>query len=145
MENNRELNGAAKRAGVQNFAFFHDAGHKGLYGMGVADVKTYKGLDQKQDLLDHAGRLELAANDLRITLAEQRIRRGGDRDQNSAIATHKRVGEEVRSVVTRENGISPENLNLERSIGPLVAKHKRELKKAANKRIDAAQKGTSPE
>jgi DNA-damage-inducible protein D len=135
MDNNATLSKTAHDAGVQNFAFFHDAGYRGLYGMGLSELKGYKGLKPDDDLLDHSGPLELAANDLRITLAEERIRRNSVKGQQKAIHTHKTVGEEVRAVVTKDNGTKPENLPKEPSIKALVSKHKRQLKKAPAPRL----------
>ena len=40
----KRLNSAAKDAGVITYAFFHHAGYRGLYGMGLADIKKRKGL-----------------------------------------------------------------------------------------------------
>jgi len=74
---NKGLSSAAKEAGVRSamFGIFHDEGYKGLYGgLGVAAIKKKKKIDAKEDLLDHAGRVELAANEFRITQAEERIR-----------------------------------------------------------------------
>ena len=38
---------------------FHDQRYQGLYGMSLRDLKDFKGLDQKDQLLDRAGLLEL--------------------------------------------------------------------------------------
>jgi DNA-damage-inducible protein D len=57
------LNSTAKQAGVQNYGLFHDAGYRGLYSMGLTDIKTRKGIGQKEDLFDRVGRAELAANE----------------------------------------------------------------------------------
>jgi DNA-damage-inducible protein D len=64
---NINLSGTAKKAGVQRYALFHNAGYRGLYDMGLAEIKTKKGISLKEDLLDRAGRTELAANEFRIT------------------------------------------------------------------------------
>jgi DNA-damage-inducible protein D len=55
-EANRNLNSAAKQAGVQRYALFHDAGYRGLYEMGLGNIKRKKGIAPKDDLLDRAGR-----------------------------------------------------------------------------------------
>src|SRR5438874_1153557 len=37
---NKALNAAAKKAGVQNYGLFHDAGYRGLYGgIGLSEIK----------------------------------------------------------------------------------------------------------
>jgi DNA-damage-inducible protein D len=49
---NKELNSAAKEAGVQNYAFFHDAGYMGLYGgLRLSEIKALKKIDRTEDLL----------------------------------------------------------------------------------------------
>lgn len=52
---NKLLAGTARSAGVTRFALFNDAGYRGLYGMGLADIKTRKRIPPKEDLLDCAG------------------------------------------------------------------------------------------
>ncbi|HYQ57591.1 MAG TPA: hypothetical protein VEP89_09625, partial [Draconibacterium sp.] len=61
-EGQKALASAAKDAGVKNFGFFHDAGYRGLYNMGVKDLKRRKGISQNHDHFDYMGRTELAAN-----------------------------------------------------------------------------------
>ena len=87
-ENNKALAQAASQAGVlsQNFGVFQNAGYEGLYGeLGVADVKERKQINQREDLLDRMGRAELAANDFRITQAEERLRREGTIGQTNGV------------------------------------------------------------
>lgn len=127
-ENNKKLNAAAKAAGVQNFAVFQTAGYMGLYGdRTLSQIKEYKGLGQKDDLLDRAGRAELAANDFRITQAELRITNDRITGQQVACETHYEVGKEVRDVMKRTGKTMPENLPPEESI----KKIEREQKKLA--------------
>jgi len=60
------LSSAAKRSGVQRYGLFYDAGYRGLYGgLGLSAIKAKKGIDQKEELLDRAGRVELAMLDER--------------------------------------------------------------------------------
>ena len=119
---NRALNSAAKNAGVQNYGLFHDAGYRGLYGIGVQDIKARKGIAPKDDLLDRAGRVELAANEFRITQAEDKLRRERVKDEGTAIHTHKSVGEAVRATIQKLGGVTPENLPPEPSIKRLASK-----------------------
>ena len=65
-EANRSRNSAAKNAGVQNYGLFHDAGYRGLYGLSKQEIIARKGISPKDDLLDCAGRVELAANEFRV-------------------------------------------------------------------------------
>jgi len=104
------LNSAAKDAGVQNYAFFNDAGYVGLYGMHLAEIKRIKGIDLKEDLLDCAGRAELAANEFRITQTELKLRSEKIKGQKAAEQTHHYVGNEVRQTIKKINGTMPEDL-----------------------------------
>lgn len=124
---NRKLNGVAKSAGVQKFGVFNDAGYKGLYGgLGVSDVKRKKGISSGDDLLDCAGRAELAANEFRITQTEQKLVREAVKGETSAINTHFRVGKEVRKAIENLGGTMPEELPKEPSIKRIIAKRKRQ-------------------
>lgn len=123
---NKALNDAAKMAGVQNYGLFYDAGYRGLYGMGLTQIKQRKKIEG--DLLDHAGRAELAANEFRITQAEQKIVRENVKGEARAIATHKNIGEEVRQTIKKIGGTMPEDLPPEPSIKALLAPKKKSLK-----------------
>jgi DNA-damage-inducible protein D len=123
-EANRGLNSAAKDAGVQNYGLFHDAGYRGLYGLGLQDIKARKGIPSKDDLLDRAGRVELAANEFRITQAEDKLRREQVKGETHAIQTHREVGQAVRTTIQQLGGVLPENLRAEPSIKKLASARK---------------------
>jgi DNA-damage-inducible protein D len=125
---NKHLTGAAKDAGVQRWGLFHDAGYRGLYGIGLRDIKKRKGLDAKDDLLDRASRTELAANEFRITQTEDALKRNQIQDDYMARATHKKVGEAVRKTIEDLNGTMPEDLPAEPSIKKLTAASRKEQK-----------------
>jgi DNA-damage-inducible protein D len=126
--NNKRLFGAAKRAGVIHYDRFQDAGYRGLYGMGVADVKQYKGIPPKQELLDRIGSLELSAHDFRIKVTEDRLSKSRTRDELTATDTHRQVGEEVRAVMRGQHGSTPEDLPIAPSIKKLVHQHRKQIK-----------------
>lgn len=128
MANNKRLAGAAKKAGVIHYDWFQDAGYKGFYGMGATDVKGYKGIPPKDDLLDRVNSLELSAHDFRMKLAEERLSNGGIRAESAAIHTHKVVGEEVRALMQKDNGKNPEDLPAVPSIKNIVRQHRKRLK-----------------
>jgi DNA-damage-inducible protein D len=128
MENNRRLAGAAKKAGVVRHPLFQDAGYRGLYQMGLGDVKAHKNIPPSQDLLDNVGRLELSALDFKATLTEHRLNRDEVKTEQRAIETHRAVGQEVRTVMMREKGVRPEDLPAEPSIRQLVQKTRRQIK-----------------
>ncbi len=128
---NKKLGGAAKDAGVrsQMFGVFQDAGYKGLYGgQGVRNLKQMKRIPDNEDLLDCIGRAELAANEFRITQAEEKLRKNAIKGERLAIDTHHEVGRKVRKAIADIGGTMPENLPAEPSIKKLAAKKANELK-----------------
>jgi DNA-damage-inducible protein D len=128
--NNKRLVGAARKVGVVHYDWFQDAGYKGFYGMGVAGVKEYKSIAQDEELLDRIGSLELSAHDFRIKVTEDRLNNSDVRAEDHAINTHRQVGAEVRSIMQKDNGKSPEDLPPAPSIRKLVQKHRRQIKAA---------------
>lgn len=104
------LNSAAKGAGVQNYALFHDAGYRGLYGMGLKDVKARKGLDKDEDLYDRIGPTELAAHEFRLTQAKDKIQREKIAGQAHLEVAHHEVAKEVRKAIAQIGGTMPEQL-----------------------------------
>lgn len=131
-ENNKALSEAAAQSGVQspNFGIFHDAGYKGLYGgLGAAQIKVHKQIPQREELLDRMGRAELAANDFRITQAEERLRKEQIIGETLAIDVHHEVGKKVRKAIEDIGGTMPEELPPEPSIKPLIDARQRKVKK----------------
>jgi DNA-damage-inducible protein D len=125
-EGNQSLCRTAQSAGLENFASFQDAGYLGLYNMRSAALKMRR---NTKDLFDHMGRTELAANLFRVTQTEERINSRGVRGQRKLEDTHFTVGKEVRDMVVRNSGRTPENLEQERQL-PEV---KKELKQGYRK------------
>jgi DNA-damage-inducible protein D len=110
----RALSGAARDAGVQNrmFGVFHDAGYKGLYGgKGVDDIKKFKGIDNRENLMDRMNTTELAANQFRMTQAREKLQKESIKGQEQAVQTHKKVGQEVREAIKRIGGTLPEHIS----------------------------------
>lgn len=127
-KSNKLLAGTARSAGVTRFAVFNDAGYRGLYGMGLADIKARKRIPQNEDLLDCAGRAELAANDFRATQTQQKLEREGIRGEGPATQAHRVVGGEVREAIRRIGGTMPEDLPKEEPIKRLIAAQKKKAK-----------------
>jgi len=132
---NKSLMSAAKKAGVQRYAIFQDAGYQGLYEMGLTEIKQSKGLSDKENLLDRAGRTELAANEFRITQTEEKLVRDRIDTESRAINTHREVGSEVRNVIKKIGGTMPENLPPEEPIKQLLTSKKRKELKTEDKKI----------
>jgi DNA-damage-inducible protein D len=97
--------------------------------LGLSDIKERKGIPASEDLLDCAGRAELAANEFRITQTEQKLVRENIRDEAVAIRAHSDVGREVRRAIEKINGTPPENLKAEPNLKRLASEKRRRLKK----------------
>ncbi|MDR2166456.1 MAG: DNA damage-inducible protein D, partial [Clostridiales bacterium] len=78
---NTQLAQAANKAGVKtnlDFAIFQNHGYKGLYGgLDAKDIHKRKELKKSQQILDHMGSTELAANLFRATQTEEKLRKEG--------------------------------------------------------------------
>ena len=131
-DGNKALGAAAYAAGVTSakFGIFHDAGYKGLYdGRGRDAIKQLKGIPEDEDLLDCMGRVELAANEFRITQTEQKIRTENIKGEQKAIDTHYNVGREVRKAIQNIGGAAPEKLPAVPSIKKLSSQQEKRGKK----------------
>ena len=118
---NKKLASAAQEAGVKNFGRFQNYGYRGLYnGETAADIRARKGLSKKEDILDHMGSTELAANYFRITQTEDKLRREQIKGEQNANQTHYEVGRKVRQTIAELGGTMPEELPVpEKSIAIL--------------------------
>jgi DNA-damage-inducible protein D len=122
---NKKLNSAAKKAGVQHYGTFHDAGYRGLYdGLGKSDIEELKKIPKNEDLLDCMGRAELAANEFRITQTEEKLLREAVQGEMNAVNTHFRVGKAVRKTIADLGGTMPEKLPPAPSIKKLNKRNK---------------------
>jgi DNA-damage-inducible protein D len=113
-EHNKQLFATAKQAGVQtpkDFAIFQDHGYRGLYkGLGAKAIHQRKGLKKSEQILDHMGSTELAANLFRATQTDDKLRRDGVRSKKVANKTHEDVGRRVRQTIEEIGGTMPEDL-----------------------------------
>lgn len=105
---------AARGAGViepRDFAIFQNHGYKGLYGgMSEDQIHRRKGLAEKQQISDHMGSTELAANLFRATQAADKLKRDGIKGKLAANKTHYDVGRKVRETIKELGGTMPEDL-----------------------------------
>ena len=131
-EHNKLLSFTAKEAGVVeaiDYAIFQDHGYKGLYaGLGSKDIHKRKGLKKGQQILDHMGSLELAANLFRATQTEDKLRRENIKGKEKANQTHFEVGQKVRKTIQELGGKMPENLPTAESIKRIEKKAKKQIK-----------------
>ena len=130
---NVKLAGAAKSAGViepVDYAIFQNHGYMGLYGgLDSQDIHRRKGLKKSQQILDHMGSTELAANLFRATQTEEKLRRENIKGKARANQTHRDVGAKVRQTIKELGGTMPEHLPTAESIKKLQAAKRRRLGK----------------
>lgn len=128
------VSGVAQAAGVrsQMQGVFHDHRIRGLYGMSLKDLKSFKGLDLKDQLLDRAGLLELSMHDFQMNLAADVIQKSNVKGEQAAIRTNFEVAQRVRRTVEKSGGTLPERLPLEPPI------------KEVKKRVASQKKLTGP-
>lgn len=131
---NKSLAEAAQMAGVEtslDYATFQNYGYMGLYGgLKAQDIKRRKGLKKSQDILDHMGSTELAANLFRATQTDEKLRRENIQGKDAANQTHFEVGAKVRQTIAELGGTMPEDLPTpEKSIKQIAREQEKKLKK----------------
>jgi len=119
-EQNNRFFGTAQDSGVTAFDRFQNAGYLGMYNMMNVHLANKRGL-KKEELLDHMGSKEMAANLFRIEMTKARLEKDGVVGQDGAERIHRHVGSKVREIVKESTGMNPEDLPVERRL-PEVAK-----------------------
>ena len=102
---------------VNDYGKFNDYGYKGLYnGETAKQIAKRKQIDpEKEDILDHMGSTELAANLFRITQTDEVLK--------------NKVGKAVRNAIKEIGGTMPEDLPTPRkSIKELEFEEKLKIK-----------------
>ena len=134
-EHNKSLAEAAKNAGIINpidYAIFQNRGYQGLYGgLGAKEIHARKGLKKNQQILDHMGSTELAANLFRATQTDEKLRRDQVMGKKEAGDVHFEVGKKVRQTIAELGGTMPEDL-------PTPQKSIKQLEKEAAKRLTSS-------
>ena len=132
-KHNTQLAAAAKDAGVIepiDYAIFQNHGYMGLYGgLDAKAIHAKKGLKKSQQILDHMGSTELAANLFRATQTEEKLHRENIQGKQKANKTHFEVGKKVRQTIQEIGGTMPENLPTEESIKKLDTTTRKKLNK----------------
>ena len=135
-DHNIKLAGTAKVAGVHShldYAVFQNHGYEGLYGgLNAKAVHSKKGLKKSQQILDHMGSTELAANLFRATQTEEKLKRDNIKGKEIANKTHFEVGKKVRQTIKELGGSMPESLPIEKSIKSI--KQHNQLTEKSNKK-----------
>jgi len=131
-KHNTQLAAAAKDAGVikpWEYVVFQNHGYQGLYGgLGAKEIHKRKGLKKSQQILDHMGSTELAANLFRATQTEEKLKREKIIGKAKANKAHYQVGKKVRDTIKEIGGTMPEDLPVEESIKKVERKENNELK-----------------
>jgi len=131
IEHNKQLAEAAKNAGVikpMEYAVFQNYGYKGLYnGLDAKGIHKNKGLKKNENILDHMGSTELAANLFRATQTEEKLKRDNVKTKDLANKTHYEVGKKVRKTIEELGGTMPENLPVAESIKQLVKNNQNQI------------------
>lgn len=131
-KHNTQLAAAAKDAGVVqslDYAIFQNHGYMGLYGgLDAKGIHAKKGLKKSQQILDHMGSTELAANLFRATQAEDKLRRENIQGKYNANKAHFEVGKKVRKTIEELGGTMPENLPTVDSVKKLERQQAKQLK-----------------
>jgi len=140
IEHNKQLAEAAKNAGVIQpieYAVFQNWGYKGLYnGLDAKGIHKHKRLKKFQNILDHMGSTELAANLFRATQTEEKLKRDNVKTKELANQTHFEVGQKVRNTIKELGGTMPENLPVAESIKQIEAKNQKLLHENNIENID---------
>jgi DNA-damage-inducible protein D len=138
----KTLASTAKSHGVQNYAYFQNAGYRGMYNMDLARLTAFKGVDgDKEMLLDRMGKDELAANLFRITQTDAKIKNQQLHGQRTLENAAFEVGKTVRKTMMEISGTAPEHLP--------IADHIKDVKKALKetskkfKKLDGSKKKIS--
>ena len=140
---NKRLASAAMAAGVhtgKDFGKFQNKGYQGLYGgRGVEEIKEYKALPAKANILDHMGSTELAANLFRITQTEEKLRSRKFHGKEAACNAHYEVGVKVRETMRELSGIMPEDLPVAEDVKKIARQERKQQRMRAvepQKRIE---------
>jgi len=89
----------------------------GLYGgLDAKGIHKNKGLKKNEQILDHMGSTELAANLFRATQTEEKLRKDNIKGKAKANKTHYEIGKKVRKTIEEIGGTMPEDLPVADSI-----------------------------
>ena len=101
---------ACENSNINVLDHFADVGNMVQLGSGAKDIHKKKGLKKSQQILDHMGSTELAANLFRATQTDEKLRREQIKGKEKANQTHYEVGAKVRQTIEELGGTMPEDL-----------------------------------
>jgi DNA-damage-inducible protein D len=137
-EREKALSGTAHKQGVTNYAFFQNAGYRGMYNLDLSQIRLRKGVPDGRSPLDFMGKTELAANLFRITQTDEKIQSDNIRGQSPLERTAAQVGRKVRETMINISGKSPESLPPSKDIREVQRGLKRSQKEY--QKLDALKK-----
>ena len=79
-------------------------------GLDAKKLHKKRKLKKSQNILDHMGSTELAANLFRATQAEEKLKKDKIKGIKNANQTHLEIGKKVRQTIAEIGGTMPENL-----------------------------------
>jgi len=106
----KALSNTASMHGAENYAFFQNAGYRGMYNMDLTQIRARKAVPNGRSPLDFMGKTELAANLFRITQTDEKIRNEDVRGQKSLEKAAETVGKKIRETMMSLSGTRPEML-----------------------------------
>ena len=125
-KHNIDLAAAANNAGFINpidYAIFQNHGYIGLYGgLDAKGIHKRKKLKKSENILDHMGSTELAANLFRAKQTEEKLKRKNIKGKKNANLAHFEVGKKVRQTIKEIGGDMPEDLPKAESIKKIIKK-----------------------
>lgn len=112
-EQNKGLAARAQEAGVQTkaqFTTFWNAGYIGLYRETARQIRTRKGITNRQDIGDYASSSEIAHLIIKASLARDMMIARKVADPDTANATHYEAGNHIRIMLHSAGVPTPELL-----------------------------------
>lgn len=137
-EREASLSGVVHKAGINNYAFFQNAGYRGMYNKNISQLKQIRNIPSNKSPLDFMGKEELAANLFRITQTELKIKQDNIKGQGMLEYTAESVGKKVRQTMKDISGVLPENLPAHEDIKDVKKQLKEKSKQI--KKIDHQKK-----
>jgi len=95
---------------------------KAYGGLDAKGIHIQKRLKKSEQILDHMGSTELAANLFRATQTEDKLQRDKIQGKKLANQTHLEIGKKVRRTILEIGGTMPENLPVVGSVKKLDKK-----------------------
>jgi DNA-damage-inducible protein D len=137
-ERETSLSGIVHKAGIENYAFFQNAGYRGMYNKNISQLKQLRNIPANKSPLDFMGKEELAANLFRITQTELKIKQDNISGQKKLENTAENVGRKVRETMKDISGVLPEQLPTQEDIKNVKQQLKEKSKQI--KKLDSKKK-----